>query len=165
MRFTCAFVQVFHQVDELLPVNTDIPLDDVLACALLLYFGINTLRVSQGLRLDMLLRLLPVMFLLYQECTGGGAAAPLWRHKLRLCMLCFLFTFGMPLRGGWNHVRNRFCLFSCWLLPKKQCHAGCCRCWCKGGRRKGGSRRGQASLAGVLLTPCLCCCGACCFGV
>jgi hypothetical protein len=46
MRFTCAFLQVFHQVDELLPVNTDIPLDDVLACALLLYFGINTLRVS-----------------------------------------------------------------------------------------------------------------------
>ncbi|WIA23895.1 hypothetical protein OEZ85_013545 [Tetradesmus obliquus] len=36
--------QVFHQVDELLPVSTDVPLDDVLACALLLYFGINTLR-------------------------------------------------------------------------------------------------------------------------
>ncbi|KAF6254377.1 hypothetical protein COO60DRAFT_1642411 [Scenedesmus sp. NREL 46B-D3] len=35
---------VFHQVDELLPVNSDIPLDDLLAVALLLYFGINTLR-------------------------------------------------------------------------------------------------------------------------
>jgi hypothetical protein len=39
-------LQVFHQVDELLPITTDIPLDDLLACALLLYFGINTLRVS-----------------------------------------------------------------------------------------------------------------------
>jgi hypothetical protein len=39
-------MQVFHQVDELLPVSTNIPLDDVLAVALLLYFGINTLRVS-----------------------------------------------------------------------------------------------------------------------
>jgi hypothetical protein len=51
MPITCrlqSFVlQVFHQVDELLPVSTNIPLDDVLAVALLLYFGINTLRVRK----------------------------------------------------------------------------------------------------------------------
>eukprot|EP00879_Flechtneria_rotunda_P008424 GHRR01008824.1.p1 GENE.GHRR01008824.1~~GHRR01008824.1.p1 ORF type:complete len:366 (+),score=156.08 GHRR01008824.1:261-1358(+) len=35
--------QVFHQLDELLPASS-VPLDDLLAVALLLYFGVNTLR-------------------------------------------------------------------------------------------------------------------------
>eukprot|EP00877_Chromochloris_zofingiensis_P009394 jgi/Chrzof1/4708/Cz14g23180.t1 len=38
-----ALGQVFHQLDELLP-RTGVPLDDVVAVALLLYFGITTLK-------------------------------------------------------------------------------------------------------------------------
>jgi hypothetical protein len=37
---------VFHQLDELLPVQSSLPLDDLLAVALLLYFGITTLKVG-----------------------------------------------------------------------------------------------------------------------
>ena len=40
---TVPCIQVFHQVDELLP-NVGVPLDDVLAVALLLFFGISTLK-------------------------------------------------------------------------------------------------------------------------
>ncbi|GLI59791.1 hypothetical protein VaNZ11_001755 [Volvox africanus] len=36
--------QVLHQVDELVPGESNIPYDDLLAVALLLYFGIKTLR-------------------------------------------------------------------------------------------------------------------------
>ncbi|GIL83456.1 hypothetical protein Vretimale_11183 [Volvox reticuliferus] len=36
--------QVLHQVDELVPGDANIPYDDLLAVALLLYFGIKTLR-------------------------------------------------------------------------------------------------------------------------
>lgn len=38
-------LQVFHQIDELLPSTNNLPLDDLFAVALLLYFGINTLKV------------------------------------------------------------------------------------------------------------------------
>ena len=38
--------QVLHQVDELVPANSaGLPYDDLLAVALLLYFGIKTLQV------------------------------------------------------------------------------------------------------------------------
>jgi hypothetical protein len=37
--------QSLHQLDELLPANT-LPLDDVFAVALLLFFGVKTLLVS-----------------------------------------------------------------------------------------------------------------------
>lgn len=36
--------QVFHQLDELLPAS-NLPLDDLLAVVLLLFFGITTLKV------------------------------------------------------------------------------------------------------------------------
>jgi len=38
---------VFHQLDELLPASS-VPLDDLLAVALLLFFGITTLKVGAG---------------------------------------------------------------------------------------------------------------------
>lgn len=37
--------QVLHQLDELLPANS-LPLDDLLAAALLVFFGVKTLLVS-----------------------------------------------------------------------------------------------------------------------
>jgi hypothetical protein len=38
-------LQVFHQLDELLPVQSSVPLDDLLAVTLLTYFGVTTLKV------------------------------------------------------------------------------------------------------------------------
>ncbi len=40
-------LQVFHQLDHLLPPSP-IPLDDLLAVILLLYFGLTTLKVRRG---------------------------------------------------------------------------------------------------------------------
>lgn len=39
-------IQVLHQVDELVPGEANIPYDDLLAVALLVYFGIKTLQVG-----------------------------------------------------------------------------------------------------------------------
>lgn len=49
LLFLCApvslFSQVFHQLDELLPFDSSVPLDDLLAVTLLLFFGVTTLKV------------------------------------------------------------------------------------------------------------------------
>ena len=49
-NLTFSMLQVFlgqtlHQLDELLPANT-LPLDDLLAVALLVFFGVKTLLVN-----------------------------------------------------------------------------------------------------------------------
>lgn len=43
----CVLVQAMHQIDELLPAAAvKIPYDDVIAAALLVYFGVKTLKVG-----------------------------------------------------------------------------------------------------------------------
>lgn len=44
-RLQVALGQVLHQLDELLPANS-LPLDDIFAAALLVFFGVKTLLVS-----------------------------------------------------------------------------------------------------------------------
>jgi len=39
-----ALGEVLHKLDELIPLNTDLPLDDYAAVALLVYFGVSTIK-------------------------------------------------------------------------------------------------------------------------
>jgi len=41
-----ALGQVLHQLDEFLPFGRSVPLDDLLAVALLVFFGVRTLQVG-----------------------------------------------------------------------------------------------------------------------
>ena len=41
-----ALGQIIHRADELLPFTSPFPLDDVLAAALLIFFGLKTLKVN-----------------------------------------------------------------------------------------------------------------------
>ena len=45
---------MLHEADELLPFQTSIPLDDVLAALLLTFFGVKTLLVGCGTILSIL---------------------------------------------------------------------------------------------------------------
>ena len=44
-----ALGQVLHQLDEFLPFGKSVPLDDLLAVALLVFFGVRTLQVRNAL--------------------------------------------------------------------------------------------------------------------
>lgn len=58
--------QALHQLDTLLPANS-LPLDDILAAALLIFFGVKTLLVRPGS--------VPGAALWLQGCAGHPAGA------------------------------------------------------------------------------------------
>ena len=43
-----ALGQLLHQLDELQPGGTQLPLDDILAVALLVFFGLKTINVGSS---------------------------------------------------------------------------------------------------------------------